>query len=390
MSTGATEPFQITPLPVDEFPILEHGLYANHAAIAPWPLSAANAVAAFAAENAAMAAQKYSRWLLRETRLREALGELLNVESADDIALLKNTTDGICTVANGVDWRKGDNLVLPADEFPSNRLPWLALERLGVEVREVDIRATAEPEQALLGRIDERTRVLAVSAVQWTDGLRLKLEILGRHCRQNDVLFFVDAIQQLGALQMDVQACGIDCLAADGHKWLLAPEGIAVFYCRDAWRDRLQLQQLGWHMVDEPYQFDRAQWQPDKSATRFEAGSPNMLGQVAMHASVTLLRDFGMPRVEALITENSRVLSTALAGMPGVVLSRPFDTDRVSGIVTFKTPQADQPAIYRELLNRGLVCALRGGGIRLSPHFYQSGEPVKAMLELIEEVIKLN
>jgi len=387
MNTGATEPLQTRSIPVDEFPILQRGLYANHAAIAPWPLSAANAVAAFAAENAEIGAEKYSRWLWRETHLREGLASLLNAESVADIALLKNTTDGICTVANGVDWRRGDNLVLPADEFPSNRLPWLALERQGVEVREVDIRATAEPETALLETIDRRTRVLAVSAVQWTDGLRLKLERLGRYCRQNDVLFFVDAIQQLGALQMDVKACAIDCLAADGHKWLLAPEGIAVFYCRDAWRERLQLQQLGWHMVDNPYNFDRAQWQPDRSAMRFEAGSPNMLGQVAMHASVTLLRKFGMPRVETLVTENSRVLSAALAEMPGVVLARPFDADRVSGIVTFKTPQTDLAVVCHELKKRGLVCALRGGGIRLSPHFYQAGQPVRDMIGLIREVI---
>lgn len=390
MSTGATEPFQAMSIPVEEFPILQHGHYANHAAIAPWPLSAANAVAAFAAENAGIGAEKYGRWLLRETRLREALAGLVNAASADDIALLKNTTDGICTVANGVDWRKGDNLVLPADEFPSNRLPWLALEHRGVEVREVDIRATAEPEQALLDRIDERTRLLAVSAVQWTDGLRLKLEALGHYCRQRDVLFFVDAIQQLGALQMDVQACAIDCLAADGHKWLLAPEGIAAFYCSDAWRDRLQLQQFGWHMVDEPYQFDRVQWQPGKSAIRFEAGSPNMLGQVAMYASVTLLRDFGMPRVEALVTENSRVLSEALAEMTGVVLARPFDADRVSGIVTFKIPQADLRAVYHKLKKKGLVCALRGGGIRLSPHFYQAGQPLENILDLLENIIKSN
>jgi len=387
MSIGTTEPFRIPTIPVDEFPILQHGLYANHAAIAPWPLSAANAVAAFAEENAEIGAEKYNRWLLRESRLREGLAGLLNAQSADDIALLKNTTEGICTVANGVDWRPGDNLVLPADEFPSNRLPWLALERLGVEVREVDIRATTEPETALLEHIDSRTRVLAVSAVQWTDGLRLKLALLGQYCRQNDILFFVDAIQQLGAMQMDVQACGIDCLAADGHKWLLAPEGIAVFYCRDAWRERLQLQQLGWHMVDEPYRFDRVQWQPDKSALRFEAGSPNMLGQAAMHASVMLLRDFGMPQVEALVKENTRVLAAALAEMPGVVLARPFDADRVSGIVTFKMPRDDLTAVFQALKQRGLVCALRGGGIRLSPHFYQAGQPVKDMLGLIDEVI---
>jgi len=388
MNPGTTDQFRTTSIPVDEFPVLQHGLYANHAAIAPWPLAAANAVAAFAAENAEIGAEKYSRWLLRESRLRESLASLINAESADDIALLKNTTDGICTVANGLDWRKGDNLVLPADEFPSNRLPWLALERRGVEVREVDIRATTEPEKALLERIDGRTRLLAASAVQWTDGLRLKLERLGRYCRQNDVLFFVDAIQQLGAMQMDVQACGIDCLAADAHKWLLAPEGIAVFYCRDQWREQLELQQHGWHMVDEPYRFDRGQWQPSKSAVRFEAGSPNILGQVALHASVGVLQDFGMSGVEALITENSRILSQALAAMPGVALARPFDPERVSGIVTFKTPQSDLSAVHHSLKKRGLVCALRGGGIRLSPHFYQAGQPVMEMLDRIDLAVK--
>ncbi len=137
---------------------------------------------------------------------------------------------------------------------------------------------------------------------------------------QNNVLFFVDAIQQLGAMQMDVQACGIDFLAADGHKWLLSPEGIAVFFCRENLREQLQIHQHGWHMVDEPYQFNRDAWQPSKTAMRFEAGSPNTLGQVAMHASIGLLQEVGMPQVEALITANSRVLSEGLADMPGVEL----------------------------------------------------------------------
>ena len=175
-------------IPVHEFPVMQHGLYANHAAIAPWPLAASRAVAEFAMENAEIGAEKYSHWLLRETRLRRNLASLINASSADDIALLKNTTEGICTVANGIDWQKGDNIVLPAGEFPSNRLPWLALQSQGVEVREVDIRATNDPESALLERVDKNTRLLSVSAVQWTDGLRLQLKTLGHYCQQNNVL----------------------------------------------------------------------------------------------------------------------------------------------------------------------------------------------------------
>lgn len=390
MNPSTTANISTTPIPVDEFPILEHGLYANHAAIGPWPRAAAQAVTEFAQENCAYGAEKYSRWLLRENQLRKNLASLINANSANDIALLKNTTEGICTVANGIDWRSGDNIVLPAGEFPSNRLPWLALERLGVEVREVDIRASRDPEQALLARMDKRTRLLSVSAVQWTDGLRLRLEILGSACRQNKVLFFVDAIQQLGAMQMDVQACGIDFLAADGHKWLLAPEGIAVFYCREDVRQSMQLGQQGWHMVDEPYQFNREQWLPSKAATRFEAGSPNILGQTALHASVCLLQDIGMQQVEAYITANSLALSKGLADIPGIDLVRPFDLQRVAGIVSFRIPARGPVEIHRALQQRQLSCAIRGDAIRLSPHFYQAGTPVQQMLAIIEDVIKSN
>ena len=387
-STTVQNPASV--IPVDQFPVLKHGLYANHAAISPWPLAASKAVAAFAMENAEIGAEKYSHWLLRETRLRKGLADLVNASSADDIALLKNTTEGICTVANGIDWRKGDNLVIPADEFPSNRLPWHALTRYGVEVREVDIRATPEPEMALLERVDKHTRLISVSAVQWTDGLRLQLETLGQFCRQNDVLFFVDAIQHLGALQMDVQNCGIDFLAADGHKWLLSPEGIAVFYCREGVREQLQINQQGWHMVDEPYQFNRTQWHPSKTALRFEAGSPNTLGQAGMYASLGVLQEVGVQQVETYVTGNTLALSNGLSDIPGVELVRPFDPERVSGIVSFRPGKRNLAEIQQKLKQRGLICTVRGEAIRLSPHFYQAGRPVLEMLDLIETTLSIN
>ena len=374
-------------IPLDEFPILQHGHYANHAAIAPWPRAASRAVADFGLENSELGPEKYAHWLVRESQLRRMLAAMINAGSADDIALLKNTTEGICTVANGIDWQRGDNLLLPLDEFPSNRLPWLALQHLGVEVREVDIRAEAEPEQALLAHMDDRTRLLSVSSVQWADGLRLRLETLGAACRQNNVLFFVDAIQQLGAMRMDVEACGIDFLAADGHKWMLAPEGIAVFFCRQAVREQLKLSQHGWRMVDEPYRFDRKNWRASKTASRFEAGSPNTLGQAAMHASIGLLQDVGMDNVEALIGENSQVLSAALESLSAIELVRPFEQQRASGIVSFTVPGKDPAEVYRSLKDESLVCSVRNKAIRLSPHFYQAGKPLQDILNIIERIV---
>jgi len=374
-------------IPLDEFPILSHGHYANHAAMAPWPRVTSRAVRAFSQENSEIGPEKYAHWLLRETKLRNMLAQMINAGSADDIALLKNTTEGICTVANGIDWQAGDNIVLPLAEFPSNRLPWLALQQSGVDVREVDIRATEEPEQALLARMDERTRLLSVSAVQWTDGLRLELETLGTACRHNNVMFFVDAIQQLGALQIDVKACKIDFLAADGHKWMLAPEGIAVFYCREAVRQQLKLSQLGWRMVDEPYKFNRDHWQPSETAIRFEAGSPNILGQVAMHASIGLLLSIGIETVENLVSENSRLLSQGLNDIPGIELARSFELQRVSGIVSFRVKNKNPVEIHRALQHRNLTCAVRGDAIRLSPHFYQAGEPLQNILNIVEDLV---
>jgi selenocysteine lyase/cysteine desulfurase len=384
---GSNETAPKKDIAVDEFPILQHGHYANHAAIAPWPRATSSAVADFAVENSEIGPDRYARWLLRERQLRQMLAEMINASSGDDIALLKNTTEGISTVAGGVDWQRGDNMVLPLDEFPSNRLPWLALQELGVEVRQVDIRSTDNPEQALMDQLDTRTRLLSVSAVQWTDGLRLKLEPLGSACRQNNTMFFVDAIQQLGAIPLDVDACGIDFLAADGHKWLLAAEGLAVFYCRDTVRQKLRLNQHGWRMVDHPYKFDRDNWQASETAIRFEAGSPNTLGQAALHASISLLQEIGQDKVATLIAGNSKLLSNSLEAIPGVELLRPFERQRVSGIVSFRVPGKDPADIHRALKQRELSCAVRADAIRLSPHFYQAGLPIQNILDIIANTV---
>jgi len=201
--------------PLEQFPILQHGLYFNHAAVGPWPRCTAEAVHSFAEENMRQGSAAYREWIAREKSLRQGLVELTGASSVDDIALLKNTTECISAVAFGLDWKPGDNIVLPCAEFSSNRLPWLAQAARGVEIREVDIRTAEHAETALLEAMDQNTRLLTVSAVQWNDGFRLDLQALGEACRKEDVLFFVDAIQQLGALPLDVEACRIDFLAAD-------------------------------------------------------------------------------------------------------------------------------------------------------------------------------
>jgi cysteine desulfurase/selenocysteine lyase len=370
-----------------QFPILEKGIYANHAAIAPWPLVATRAVADFAQENAVHGPGGYRNWIARERELRKMISSLIGASGIRDIALLSNTSEGISAVAYGYPWRAGDNVVIPALEFPSNRLPWIAQAQKGVEVREIDIRADDDPESALMAAMDERTRVLAVSSVQYADGLRLDLEKLGAACQSQDMLFCVDAIQQLGALPIDVQGCQIDCLAAGGHKWLLGPEATALFYCNENARARIHPIQSGWHMYDYPWKFEREDWTPSDSARRFEAGSPNSLGQVAMHASLSLLLDTGLDEISERILANTRLLLEGLSSLPRVTIRSPEIPERQSGIVSFEVAGAEPRDVYKRMMKSGVTCALRGGNIRLSPHFYQDEGVMDRLLTHVEDAL---
>lgn len=370
-----------------DFPILDNGIFANHAALSPWPKVTADAVAAFARENAYFGSSNFREWMSREKALRKQLAALIGAPSLNDIGLLKNTTEGISTVAYGLRWQAGDNIVLPAGEFPSNRLPWKAQEIHGVELREIDIRETEDPEAALLAAMDERTRVLTVSSVQYSDGLRLDLEKIGAACQSMPALFFVDAIQQLGALPLDVEACHADFLAADGHKWLLAPEGVAVFYSRKSARLQLDLKQQGWHMYEFPWNFSREDWSPTDSARRFEAGTPNSLGQVGLHASLSLILETGVEHISGQILKNTRQLVAGLQSLPGITIQSDTRPGRESGIVSFMAGSDEVGAVYKRLSKSGTTSALRSGCIRLSPHFYQDKTVIDRLLEKVEQAL---
>ena len=367
-------------LAASEFPLAEGLVYLNHAAVAPWPQRTANAVAAFARENTDVGARNYPRWLQKEQELRSQAAKLLNA-SGEDIAFTKNTSEGLSIVAYGFPWRSGDNVVVPRDEFPSNRIVWQSLAARGVETREVDLSGAQDPEAVLVAGMDRRTRLLAVSSVQFATGLRMDLARLGEMCRARDVAFCVDAIQGLGALPHDVTAMNIDFLAADAHKWLLGPEGIALFYCRPQWRDQLAMYEFGWHMVEDISDFERRDWVPAKSARRFEPGSPNMIGIHALSASLSLLTQIGMQIIERRVLERSQHLFDRLDALPLIELITPTARGRYGGIVTFRAPQVDAGALFAALQARDVVCAQRAGGIRFSPHFYT---PLSALDEAVD------
>jgi selenocysteine lyase/cysteine desulfurase len=370
-----------------EFPLLPNIHYLNHAAVAPWPRRTAEAVKRFAEENSIMGSRHYEQWLRVEAALREQLRALLNAPHADDIALLKNTSEGLSVVAHGLEWQAGDNIVISNEEFPSNRIVWESLCDLGVTVREANLLDGEDREASLLSRVDDRTRLLAISSVQYASGIRLDLRRLGDFCHEHGILYCIDAIQSLGALPMDVQSLHADFVAADGHKWLLGPEGVAVFYCRDALRDRLRLHQYGWHMIEQAGDFERRAWRPAHSAQRFECGSPNMLGIHALHASLSLLLELGMETVSRLVRDNAAYLLERLGQLEHLDLVTPASPDRYAGIVTFRLREEPPQRLWRYLSERGVVCAQRGGGIRLSPHFYNAKDDLRDVIKLISDYL---
>lgn len=370
-----------------EFPLREDIVYLNHAAVAPWPRRTAEAVRRFADENLTQGAQRYADWLRVELRLREQLQALLNAGTSDDIALLKNTSEALSLVAFGLEWRPGDNVVASNQEFPSNRIVWQALASQGVSLREADLADAGTPEEALFREVDEQTRLITVSSVQYATGLRMDLARIGAFCRAHDILLCVDAIQSLGALEMDVRALGIDFLMADGHKWLLGPEGLAVFYCNPRLRESLQLREYGWHMVAQAGDFEAREWRPAASARRFECGSPNMLGIHALSASLSLLLELGIPNVSAAVLENARYLFDLLDETGKIRFLTPRGPERHAGIVTFRPLAGDVQALQRALSLAGVICAQRGDGIRFSPHFYLSRSQLERAVTLTAHLL---
>ncbi|MBS0001471.1 MAG: aminotransferase class V-fold PLP-dependent enzyme [Thioalkalivibrio sp.] len=369
-----------------EFPQSEI-IHLNHAAVGPWPLRTAEAVTAFARENAVTGSLHYGAWLKVEAATRVLARELLAAAVASDVAFVKNTSEALSIVAFGLQWSPGQNIVIPHGEFPSNRVVWIkAAERFGLEVREIEL-PFDDPETALLAACDRDTALLSTSAVQFATGLRLDLERLGAALRPRGVLFCVDAIQHLGALPFDLEAVQADFVMADAHKWLLAPEGVAIFYVRPELRERLVLQEYGWRMLADAGDYSSYELTDAPDARRFEPGSPNLLGIHALHASLSLLLETGMDVIAEEIEARWTYLHEGLQRL-GCRTITPEDRRRHAGILTFVPARGDTESLYRTLQEHGVLCAKRGGGIRLSPHFYLTSETLDRALAIVAKGLR--
>ena len=376
----------LTQLIDHEFPVNHKMAYLNHAGVGPWPARTAEAVCRFAEENINQGAIGYEAWVRIEQELKHKFCQILNCPSIDDIALVKNTSEGLSLIAYGLSWEPGDNIVITDQEFPSNRIVWESLSRFGVETRPARLQGPDLATDSILQLIDERTRLVSISSVQYASGLVMDLQRIGQFCRQHAILFCVDAIQSLGALPLDVQQINADFIVADGHKWMLGPEGIGVFYSNTEARNRLNLTQYGWHMTEQPGNFDLLQWQEARSARRFECGSPNMLGIHALNASLSLLLEAGIDSISREIIRKSGNIIDYIKNNKIIRLLSPEAKGHYAGIVTFVHNNLPAQEILTRLAEHQIVAAVRGGGIRLSPHFYTSDERIEHTLQVIDRL----
>jgi selenocysteine lyase/cysteine desulfurase len=366
------------------FKVTEKFIYFNHAAVSPLNTYALNYANKFLEDAVVNGSINYKNWLKNVDTAKDIAADLIKA-SSDEIAIIKNTTSGILLVANGLRLKPGDNIIIPEKEFPANVYPWLNLKKKGIEVRFAKWTDGRVLIDDLLKLIDKRTRLLSISHVQFTNGFKIDLEELGHHLKKKGVLFFVDAIQSMGVFDIDVKKCNIDFLAADSHKWLLGPEGVGFFYCKNSNLDLLELDNFGYTSVinSDNYLDYNMTLRPD--ASRFEEGSLNMLGIHTALGSLKLIKEVTREKVKENIISLTDYLVDRLEGEGCTVRSPRRDDNEKSGIVSFVSKNHSTKKLYLKLMRNNCYVALRDNAIRLSPHFYNSTEEGARLIDLVSK-----
>ncbi|MHC4197542.1 MAG: aminotransferase class V-fold PLP-dependent enzyme [Planctomycetota bacterium] len=365
-----------------EFPVTKKYTYLDNACMGPLSDRATNYMNNFT-ENMSQCGGVNEGWWVEDVyKTRVSVARLLNADPSE-IAFVKNTSEGISFVANGVEWSINDNVIITDVEFPANVYPWMNLRDRWVKVKSVP-----EDEEGRISfekiekAVDEQTRVISVSFVEFTSGFRNDLKRIGELCRKNNIIFVVDAIQGLGALSLDVNETGIDFLAADGHKWLLSPEGVGIFYARKGSMEKLLVHEVGWASVadKEDYLDYNLTLRPD--ATRFECGSLNTVGIYGLKGSLEVIHEVGIKNVETWILGLTDYLVEKLERKGYGVFSSREDGEK-SGIVSFYSEQHNLSRIHSTLASKGVIVSLRDSRIRVSPHFYNTHEDIDKLLKYL-------
>ena len=367
-----------------EFPIVNGSVYLDHAGVAPVPVRVKNEVDRFLKRASEKAIIDYDSWMGRVEEVRACSASLIGSDK-DEIAFIKNTSHGISLVSGGLDWSEGDNVIISDKEFPANVYPWLDLKARGVNVRVAPFKGEQINIEDIEALMDSRTRVISISSVQSVNGFRIDLKRLGEICGKRGILLFVDAIQSLGVVPMDVKDFGVDFLAADGHKWLLSPEGTGIFYCKSELSETLKPSLIGWLSVQSENEFEKIEYKLKVSAGRFEEGSYNVMGIHALGASLDMISEIGIDNIyERVIGLGELIIEES--DKRCFEIKSPRDAARRGGIVSF-SGSFDPVGIRGELMKSNIVVNERGGALRLAPHFYNTEDEVLRFFSRLDTIL---
>ncbi|NOX53484.1 MAG: aminotransferase class V-fold PLP-dependent enzyme [Planctomycetes bacterium] len=362
----------------DQMPVVQEWAYLDHAAMAPLSGPAREALREWCDDATENGDVNWQKWRRRIEETRSAAASMIGADT-DEIAFIRNTTEGVTLIAEGLPWQPGDNVVSPAGEFPTNYYPWYNLKSRGVELRLVPAEDGRVSLDQLEAACDDRTRIITVSWVGYTAGWRHDLDRLAEIAHARGALLFVDAIQGLGVCPIDVRRTPVDFLAADGHKWMLGPEGAGLLYIRREHLDRLRPLGVGWNSVRHAGDFTNLQFDLKPSAGRYEGGSYNMGGLLALGASLKLLLQYGLENIFRRVMQLTDLLCEKLQSCGAVVVSDRSEAHR-SGIVAFELPGQDPLEVRRICRRAGVVLNCRAGRLRVSPHAYNNEEDIDRLI----------
>ena len=362
------------------FPVARKYAYLNHAAVSPMSQRGLDALARYWEAQSTSGVLSEEKYFPVVGHAREKMARLIGADPSE-VGWVQNTSAAMNLVANGLDWQPGDNVVTLQGEFPANVYPWLGLKRLQVETRFVPLTDGSPAFEDILEAIDERTRLLSVSFVAFSTGVRHDLVALGQLCRERGILFNVDAIQGLGALQLDVRECEIDFMGAGAHKWLLGPQGVGMLYVKRESLEKLWPLTASWYSVAGRYDhFNYGQpWV--EAASRFEGSTVNVSGLVAFDAILDMLLEIGSAQIEVRILHLTGRLIEGLQSRGYEILSSTLPAER-SGIVCFRA-KGDPLDLLARAQAENIIVAVRVGVIRVSPHFYNTEEEIDRVLAML-------
>ena len=366
------------------FPYLKKGItYFNHASTGPSSTLLVNRLTNLLKQKSEDNIDDFKSFLKVVEETKSLLAELINCD-VDRTAFVDNTTNGLNIIAQSIQWRKGDRILLNDVEFPANVYPFLNLKRFGVEVDFVKSENGIVTAEQIIAAIKPETKLISISFVQFLSGYKVDLEKIGTYCRANDIIFCVDGIQGIGAVNIDVKKCKIDFLSSGTQKWLLGMQGLAFIYIDAELQRKIVPSNVGWLSVNNPGNLLDYKMDLKTSANVFQSGTLNTFGIYAFNTSLNLFKDFGFKNIDVEIMKNSKYFLERLDGIGFEPVLKNSNENNLSGIITFKPKEAEK--IFNILNQKKILCSLREGFIRFSPHFYNTEQEIDLVVDELQKI----